>query len=165
MLFTNKRKEKSCKIKLIFWNLVRVEKTALSVSYIQTCVRTFHRYLAALFGPFRHQSKRSPSPQKSTVVFSKLFHSTMPLYKRQQRLIQGDKVVAISLFLWCFSVARRRRRYVDFYDLRHTLATMALSRGVDVKPLSVCWAATAPDLLSTPIRISPTICREAWRRR
>ena len=44
---------------------------------------------------------------------------------------------------------------VRFHNLRHTFATMALSIGVDVKrPCPACWAITAPDLPSTPIRTS-----------
>ena len=63
--------------------------------------------------PVPRQSERSPSPRKSTAVSLKLFHSTMPPYKRQQRHTQGDKVVAISLFLWYCSVAEGRRQYAE----------------------------------------------------
>ena len=55
--------------------------------------------------------------------------------------------------------------HVRFHDLRHTFATMAISSGVDVKTLSSMLGHFSAGSHWTPIRISPTICREVRQKR
>ena len=54
---------------------------------------------------------------------------------------------------------------VRFNDLSHTFATMALSSVVDVKTLSSMLGHYSAGFTLTPIHTSPTIRREALRRR
>ena len=55
--------------------------------------------------------------------------------------------------------------HVRFHDLRHTFATRPSPAAWMQRPCPVCWATSAPDSPSTPIRTSPTRCRGARRRR
>ena len=57
-------------------------------------------------------------------------------YKRQQRLTRGDKVVAISFFLWYCSFAKRRRRYDQWCVLQSEVDSYYHDKPREKKKLS-----------------------------